>query len=235
MRCSPPREPYAGVSTSNDRSSAAWWRNVSTLAFQAPNGGNDQSWGWVLVDDASLRATLAELYRKGMADHIGRDRTGETPDTGSHDEKMSASVQYLADNMDASPSSWCLRWPAATGPPPHFNKPVAGARSFPPYGASSWRSGAGGWAARGRRCTSTGKRKQPVPWVSPTASTFRSGSSRWRTRSGRRFIRLTARDRPNASAGTAGRDDVGSRSLSASNAVGPQLGASIRPGPGYER
>jgi nitroreductase len=74
-----------------------------TLAFQAPNGGNDQSWGWVLVDDASLRATLAELYRKGMADHIGRDRTGETPDTGSHDEKMSASVQYLADNMERVP------------------------------------------------------------------------------------------------------------------------------------
>src|SRR5580698_9974265 len=70
------------------------------LAFQAPNGANDQSWGWVLVDDTDLRATLADLYRKGMADHIGRDRSGETVDTTSPDQRMSTSVQYLADNME---------------------------------------------------------------------------------------------------------------------------------------
>src|SRR5580693_10731231 len=85
-----------------------------TLAFQAPNGANDQSWGWVLVDDPGLRATLADLYRKGMADHVGRDRTGETPDTAPPDERMSASVQYLADHMARVPSSSCPPWPAAT-------------------------------------------------------------------------------------------------------------------------
>ena len=74
------------------------------LAFQAPNGANDQSWGWVLIDDKSLRGLmLADLYRKGMADHIGRDRTGEAPDATSPDERMSASVQYLADNMERVP------------------------------------------------------------------------------------------------------------------------------------
>ncbi len=73
------------------------------LAFQAPNGANDQSWGWVLVDDTDLRATLADLYRKGMADHIGRDRSGETVDTTSPDQRMSTSVQYLADNMERVP------------------------------------------------------------------------------------------------------------------------------------
>ena len=73
------------------------------LAFQAPNGANDQSWGWVLVDDPRLRSTLADLYRKGMADHMARDRTGETADTASHDERMSVSVQYLADNMERVP------------------------------------------------------------------------------------------------------------------------------------
>jgi nitroreductase len=73
------------------------------LAFQAPNGANDQSWGWVLVDDAGIRGTLAGLYRQGMADHIARDRTGETIDTESHDERMSVSVQYLADNMELVP------------------------------------------------------------------------------------------------------------------------------------
>jgi nitroreductase len=73
------------------------------IAFQAPNGANDQSWGWVLVDDPLLRAALADLYRGGMADHMARDRTGETIDTTTHDERMSASVQYLADNMERVP------------------------------------------------------------------------------------------------------------------------------------
>jgi nitroreductase len=71
------------------------------LAFQAPNGANDQSWGWVLVDDPKIRAELADLYRQGMRDHIARDRTGETPDIV--DERMSVSVQYLANHMEQVP------------------------------------------------------------------------------------------------------------------------------------
>jgi nitroreductase len=73
------------------------------LAFQAPNGANDQSWGWVLVDDPLLRSSLADLYRNGMADHMARDRSGEAVDTTAPDERMSASVQYLADNMERVP------------------------------------------------------------------------------------------------------------------------------------
>jgi nitroreductase len=73
------------------------------LAFQAPNGANGQSWGWVLVDDPDLRAELARLYRLGLADHIARDRTGETPDGDPGDERMAASVQYLADNFERVP------------------------------------------------------------------------------------------------------------------------------------
>jgi nitroreductase len=73
------------------------------LAFQAPNGANGQSWGWVLVDDPSLRAELARLYRLGLADHIGRDRTGETPEGEPGDERMAASVQHLADNFERVP------------------------------------------------------------------------------------------------------------------------------------
>jgi nitroreductase len=73
------------------------------LAFQAPNGANDQSWGWVLVDDPLLRSSLADLYRNGMADHMARDRSGEAVDTTAPDERMSASVQYLADNIERVP------------------------------------------------------------------------------------------------------------------------------------
>lgn len=73
------------------------------LAFQAPNGSNGQEWGWVLVDDPALRRQLADLYRQGMQDHIDRDRTGEPADTAPHDERMSSSVRYLADNLERVP------------------------------------------------------------------------------------------------------------------------------------
>jgi nitroreductase len=73
------------------------------LAFQAPNGSNGQDWGWVLVDDPELRAKLADLYRQGMQDHAGRDRSGEPPETAPTDERMSRSVRYLAETMQRVP------------------------------------------------------------------------------------------------------------------------------------
>ncbi len=73
------------------------------LAFQAPNGSNGQDWGWVLVDDPDVRRQLADLYRQGMRDHIGRDRSQEPPETAPSDARMSASVMYLAEHMERVP------------------------------------------------------------------------------------------------------------------------------------
>ena len=53
--------------------------SCAQLAFQAPNGSNQQNWGWVCVDDPALKVAMADLYRRGMRDHIDRDRTGERP------------------------------------------------------------------------------------------------------------------------------------------------------------
>ena len=39
------------------------------LAFQAPNGANEQDWVWVLVDDPETRRAMADLYRAGHAEH----------------------------------------------------------------------------------------------------------------------------------------------------------------------
>ena len=35
------------------------------VALQAPNGSNRQTWNWVVVDDASTRAAMADLARRG--------------------------------------------------------------------------------------------------------------------------------------------------------------------------
>jgi nitroreductase len=75
------------------------------LAFQAPNGSNQQRWSWVCVDDPVLKRSMADLYRQGMADHAQRDRTGEEPVDYSSDaaKRMSASVMYLAEHLAEVP------------------------------------------------------------------------------------------------------------------------------------
>ena len=40
------------------------------VAFQAPNGSNQQLWDWVLVDDAERRAEMAAIYRAGLDAHL---------------------------------------------------------------------------------------------------------------------------------------------------------------------
>jgi nitroreductase len=77
------------------------------LAFQAPNGGNVQGWGWVCVDDPATRSAMADLYRQGMRDHINRDRTGEAPYLPGGSEaarqRMTESVMHLHDRMQEVP------------------------------------------------------------------------------------------------------------------------------------
>jgi len=75
------------------------------LAFQAPNGSNEQRWGWVFVDDAPTRRAMAELYRAGLNDHQARDRSGEVePDrSASGQRRIGESVMYLMDHMHEVP------------------------------------------------------------------------------------------------------------------------------------
>jgi nitroreductase len=75
------------------------------LAFQAPNGSNQQGWGWVFVDDRDTCAAMAELYRQGLRDHLARDRSGERePDRSTPTQRrISESVSYLLEHMQDVP------------------------------------------------------------------------------------------------------------------------------------
>lgn len=75
------------------------------IAFQAPNGSNQQGWGWVFVDDAATKQKMADIYRQGLADHQSRDRTGEVePDRSNPvQQRISKSVAYLLDRMQDVP------------------------------------------------------------------------------------------------------------------------------------
>jgi nitroreductase len=76
-----------------------------SLALQAPNGSNQQEWQWVVVDDADVKAQLAELYREGMA-HFSTSPyfAGPTPDWSDPALlKIGSSARTLMDNLHRVP------------------------------------------------------------------------------------------------------------------------------------
>ena len=70
------------------------------LAVQAPTGGNQQGWRWLVIDDADKRAALADLYRKGgneyLAGYASQDLDQQTT-------RVFSSAQYLADHLQEAP------------------------------------------------------------------------------------------------------------------------------------
>lgn len=75
------------------------------LGFQAPTGQNDQDWGWVVIDDASTRSAAADIYRRGLADHLeqGRAMTGSSSPTTDAESRISGSVAYLVEHLHEVP------------------------------------------------------------------------------------------------------------------------------------
>jgi len=84
------------------------------LAFQAPNGSNEQHWGWVFVDDPATRREMARIYRAGMADvHARRAVEGQVPDNSPPArQRMVSSVEHLRDHLEEVP---VLLVPTVTG------------------------------------------------------------------------------------------------------------------------
>jgi nitroreductase len=72
------------------------------LASQAPSGGNNQRWRWVVVADADKKKVVAELYAESFARYIAPKRALLQPDdVRSH--RMLESSTYLADHMAEMP------------------------------------------------------------------------------------------------------------------------------------
>jgi nitroreductase len=79
------------------------------IAFQAPNGSNQQMYDWVLVDDPATRAEMARIYRDGMDYHIAMSAQGREEGTVqpySVDDRQAligASVFYLREHLHEVP------------------------------------------------------------------------------------------------------------------------------------
>ena len=77
------------------------------IAQQAPTGGNQQGWSFVIVTDAEKRRALAALYKQGSdayLQEIAARGAAETPTLPNRDVlRVYRSAQHLADHMGQVP------------------------------------------------------------------------------------------------------------------------------------
>jgi nitroreductase len=68
---------------------------------QAPTGGNQQGWRWLVVTDDAKKVALAELYREAGSDYLraAREADGAEPQT----QRVIDSASFLADNLERVP------------------------------------------------------------------------------------------------------------------------------------
>lgn len=77
------------------------------VAQQAPTGGNQQSWTFVVVTDAEIRRELGRLYKQGWDTYLAeiaaqpRDEASTVP--LAEVMRVYRSAQYLADHMGEAP------------------------------------------------------------------------------------------------------------------------------------
>ena len=78
------------------------------LAQQAPSGGNQQGWSFVVVTDPHKRQALGALYKQGwdaylqsMADRVASEAPASMPSRDTL--RVYRSAQYLADHMGEVP------------------------------------------------------------------------------------------------------------------------------------
>lgn len=81
------------------------------IAQQAPSGGNQQDWGFVVVTDPAKKLALADLYRRARSESSPKAGEGETAAflaTLPEEERtafgrMMASADFLAEHLHEAP------------------------------------------------------------------------------------------------------------------------------------
>jgi nitroreductase len=75
------------------------------IAVQAPTGSNRQGWHWVVVEDATAKKTIGEIYRTNFYEYrklpAPQYKDGDT--RAERQDKVIDSATYLADNFHRAP------------------------------------------------------------------------------------------------------------------------------------
>ena len=79
---------------------------VLEAGLAAANGGNRQSWRFIVVKDAQVKAQIQVLYKKAFDEIIGPHYASSTPPPGVDDEQyhgQHAAVAHLTDHFHEAP------------------------------------------------------------------------------------------------------------------------------------
>ncbi len=79
-----------------------------SIALQAPNGGNRQSWQFLVVTDPRIRSELGKVFRKGADEYFAWtksaiERRGKDFKLNPSQERTMASARYLVDHIEQVP------------------------------------------------------------------------------------------------------------------------------------
>jgi nitroreductase len=81
-------------------------RECLEIALQAPTGGNQQGWHWVVVTDAELRAQIGDYYRRSFEAYRSSQRYAARlggPERQAVQARVASSADYLAERMGDAP------------------------------------------------------------------------------------------------------------------------------------
>jgi nitroreductase len=85
-------------------------RECLSVALQAPSGGNDQGWQFVVVTDPSTRAAVADLFRRGAIAYAERTskprgvRRERSDEERASRRRVMASAGYLFEHLHEVPA-----------------------------------------------------------------------------------------------------------------------------------
>ena len=75
------------------------------IAFQAPNGGNLNSWRWIVIDDRGLIEQAARIYNQGLDDFIASfDEKGYPGASVPGADRIGVSTEHLRRHFHRCPA-----------------------------------------------------------------------------------------------------------------------------------
>ena len=79
---------------------------ILDAGIRAPNGGNSQTWHFVVIKDRAIKEAVQVIYKKGYDEIMGPHYASATPPPGSDPAKhhrQHLAVEYLTDHYHEAP------------------------------------------------------------------------------------------------------------------------------------
>jgi nitroreductase len=79
-------------------------RECLRIGLQAPNGSNQQSWRWLVITDAALRKSIADLYREAYLSKVGGQLIAGFMPAGTSESRLMSSTEWLVEHLAEVPA-----------------------------------------------------------------------------------------------------------------------------------